>query len=264
MPSLLIENREHVRVLTLNRPEQLNAMDSELYERLIAALQEAEQDASVHAIVICGTGSSFCTGADTKEFAGLTPDRAAQVEYRAGLTYGLHKTIPEMNKPVVAAVQGYAVGGGAGLAVACDITVAEEGAKLGYPEIRHGLVAAVVMANLTKQVGRKAAFELVSLGKLLDAEEARRVGMVTRVVPAGKSLETALEIAAELARRVPDALKATKRLFQAVADVPLAEGQQLGRKANEAMRGYRAEALKTYAQGVAGDKAAPSGSKPAL
>lgn len=251
MSCLLIEDRHNVRILTLNRPEQHNAMDIELYEKLTAALQAADKDDSVHAVVIHGNGPSFCSGADTKEFERLTPDQEKLVEYRAGLTYGLHKTIPEMEKPVVAAVHGYAVGGGCGLALACDITIAEAGAKMGYPEIRHGLVAAVVMANLTKQLGRKAAFELVSVGKVLDADEAFRIGMVTRTVAAGKALEEALAVAQKLAERVPSALRATKRLFQAVADVPLAEGLVLGRQANEAMRAYRVDALKNYASAVA-------------
>ncbi len=251
MSSLLIEDRNNVRILTLNRPDQHNAMDIDLYERLDAALHAAEKDENVHAVLIAGNGKSFCSGADTKEFEKLTPDQESLVEYRAGLTYNLHKTIPEMEKPVIAAVHGYAVGGGCGLALACDITIADADAKMGYPEIRHGLVAAVVMANLTKQVGRKAAFELVSVGKIVDAEEARRIGMITRTVPAGQAFEAAFEVAEKLAQRVPASLRATKRLFQSVADIPLAQGLELGRKANEAMRAYRVDALKNYAQAVA-------------
>ncbi len=244
---LLIEDKGPARVLTLNRPDQLNAMDSDLYVRLIDALLQADKDDTVLAVVLRGAGTSFCSGADTREFAGLTPDKAEQVEKRAGLTYGLHKVIPAMSKTVIAAVQGYAVGGGCGLALQCDITIAASGCKMGYAEIKHGLVAAVVMANLTKQVGRKAAYDLVSSGRLVSGTEARELGMVTRVVPDGQEFEEAMRVANDLAKRVPAALQATKRLFQAVADVPLAEGQLLGRQANEAMRGYRAEALKNYA-----------------
>lgn len=251
---LLIENRGAVRVLTLNRPDQLNAMDSDLYTRLIDALKAADADDSVRAVVLRGAGTSFCSGADTREFSKLTPDQAEMVEYRAGLTYGLHKTIPEMSKPVIAAVHGYAVGGGCGLALACDVTIAADTVKMGYPEIKHGLVAAVVMANLTKQVGRKAAFELVSTGRLVDGADAKARGMVTRVVPAGTEFDEALRVAEQLAERVPSALQATKRLFQAVADVPLAEGLDLGRQANEAMRAYRADALKNYASAVQASK----------
>ena len=247
---LLVEDRESVRVLSLNRPDQLNAMDSDLYIRLIDALKAAQADDAVRVVVLRGAGSSFCSGADTREFSKLTPDQAELVEYRAGLTYGLHKTIPEMDKPVIAVVHGYAVGGGCGLALACDIVIAAEDAKMGYPEIKHGLVAAVVMANLTKQVGRKAGFDLVSSGRLVGGAEAQTRGMVTRAVASGSEFDEAMKVADELARRVPAALQATKRLFQAVADVPLAQGLELGRKANEAMRSYRAEALQHYASAV--------------
>lgn len=248
--SVLTENHGAVRRFTLNRPSLLNAMDSELYERLIECLQQADADESVRVMVIHGAGTSFCSGADTGEFASLTPDQVERVEHRAGLTYGLHKVISELSKPLIAAVHGYAVGGGCGLALACDVTIAAETARMGYPEIKHGLVAAVVMANLTKQVGRKAAFDLVSSGRLVSGAQAQALGMVTRVVPEGQELEEAMKSAHDLAKRVPAALQATKRLFQAVADVPLADGMLLGRKANEAMRTYRADALKSYAGAV--------------
>ncbi|MEU1690108.1 enoyl-CoA hydratase/isomerase family protein [Streptomyces hirsutus] len=253
--NLIVERLGHVLVLTLNRPRKLNAMDSALYERLIEELRGADQDDEIRAVVVRGAGTSFCTGADTGEFAELTPDNTERVEYRAGLTYGLHKTIPEISKPVIAAVHGYAVGGGCGLALACDITVASANVRMGYPEIKHGLVAAVVMANLTKQLGRKAGFELVAGGRLVDAEEAERMGMVTRVVPEGEEFAEALKIAEKLAGQVPMALQATKRLFHAVADLPLAEGLVRGRQANEEMREYRAEALKEFGASVKAVKA---------
>src|SRR3954470_19869125 len=98
--NLIVERLGHVLVLTLNRPRKLNAMDSALYERLIEELRGADQDDEIRAVVVRGAGTSFCTGADTGEFAELTPDNTERVEYRAGLTYGLHKTIPEISKPV--------------------------------------------------------------------------------------------------------------------------------------------------------------------
>ena len=246
---LLIEDRGRVRVLTLNRPTQLNAMDSDLYTRTIEALEESERDESVLAIVVRGAGTSFCSGADTREFASLTPDQADRVEQRAGLTYALHKTLSELSKPTIAAVQGYAVGGGCGFALACDVAVAAENAKMGHPEIKHGLIAAVVMAT-TKHVSRKAGLYLVMSGRLLSAKEALAMGMITLVVPDGTEFDEALKVAEDLCKRVPASLQGSKRLYKAVADMPLAEGLELGRKANEAMRGYRAEALKTYAGAV--------------
>lgn len=254
MSILLIEDRGHVRLMTLNRPESINSINMALYAQLVAALEEADADDNVRAIVITGAGRGFCSGADTREFQNLTPENEGLVAERAELTYRLHYTIPRLKKTVVAAVHGYAVGGGAGLAQACDIVVAGEDTKIGYPEIRHGLVAAVVMANLVKQIGQKAAYSLVAEGRVVDPQEAWRLGMVTHVVPEGEHLNKALEIAEKLATRVPSALQATKQLFKRVCDVPLAEGQDLGRQANEAMRAYRAEAMKAYAGSVVNSK----------
>jgi len=250
--NLLVDRQASVTVLTLNRPDKLNAMDSALYERLTAELQAADTDPDVRVIIIRGAGRSFCAGADVGEFADLTPDQTKQVEFRAGLTYGLHKKLSETSTPVIAAIHGHAVGGGCGLAVACDITIASRTVKMGYPEIKHGLVAAVVMANLTKQVGRKAGFDLVASGRLVGADEALRLGMVTRVVDEGKEFEEAMRTAEELARWTPRALQATKRLYAAVADLPLADGLVQGRQANERMRAYRAEALQSYQASVKG------------
>src|SRR6185369_6213021 len=117
------------------------------------------------------------------EFKDLTPDKQGAVEERAELTMQLHLIFSRMAKPVVTAINGAAMGGGAGLAVAGDLAVMAESAKLGYPETRHGIVAAIVMANLVRQVGRKSAFELVSLGEPIDAARALALGMVNRVVP---------------------------------------------------------------------------------
>lgn len=249
---ILVDKRDKITVIKLNRPEKLNAMDSETYELMIAALREASADDEVNAILVHGEGRAFCTGADVGEFEELTPDQTERVEQRAELTYELHRTISQLDKPIVAAVHGYAVGGGCGVAAACDITIAAPDARIGYPEIKHGLVAAVVMANLSKQIGRKAGLELVLTGKLLDAAEAARVGLITRVAESGDAFSEALEVAQLLATRPTRAIQATKRLYREVADKPLAEGLVLGRQANEQMRAYRSEALQSYKSSVKG------------
>lgn len=251
-PKLLVEHLDKVTILTLNRPEKLNAMDSETYELMIAALQEASASDETEVIVVRGNGRAFCTGADVGEFEELTPDQTERVEARAGLTYNLHKTISELHKPIIAAVHGYAVGGGCGLATACDITIAGPDAKMGYPEIKHGLVAAVVMANLSKQIGRKAGLDLVLTGKLLDAAEAARIGLVTRVSEGDDPFVEALEVAQKLTQGSAKAIQATKSLYMEVADQPLAEGLLAGRRANERMRAYRSEALGSYRSSVKG------------
>ena len=250
MSVLLSEDRGAVRILTMNRPEALNACNMELYAALVEAFETADADDAVRVVVLTGAGRAFCAGADTREFENLTPENEGLVAERAELTYRVNSTLPKMKKTVIAAVHGHAVGGGAGLAMACDIVVADRTTKMGYPEIRHGLVAAVVMANLVKQMGQKQAYTMLAEGLVHNADDAQRLGMVTYVVDEGQDLTRALEIAEKLAGRVPAALQATKVLFKKVCDAPLGEGQLMGRDANEAMRSYRADAIRAYKSSV--------------
>src|SRR5580698_10685429 len=147
MPDLLTDNDGAVRVLTLNRPEKRNALNMPLSEALLDGLREADRDAGVRAIVLTGAGPGFCAGADLSEFAELQSNKAALVERRSELTMELHGAFAKLTKPVVTAINGAAMGGGAGLALAGDIAVMAATAKLGYPEVKHGIVASVVMAN---------------------------------------------------------------------------------------------------------------------
>ncbi len=234
--TLLIENRGAVRILTLNRPEKRNALNQALTQGLLEALRAADADESVGAVVLTGAGQGFCAGADLGEFKELGAGLAA--EDRAELTMQLHLVFTQIRKPVVAAVNGHAMGGGAGLALAADLTVMAEGARLGYPEPKHGIVAAIVMANLVRQVGRKAAFELVSLGEPVDAREALRLGMVNRVVEKESLLSVALDLAQRLASVKREAMAETKRLFHEVADLPLAAALERGRDTNKRMRRF--------------------------
>jgi enoyl-CoA hydratase/carnithine racemase len=234
--SLLIENRGAVRILTMNRPEKRNAINSELAQSLLDALRAAEADESVGAIVLTGAGQGFCAGADLSEFKDMGAGLAG--ENRAELTMQLHLAFPRTLKPIVAAVNGHAMGGGAGFAIAADLTVMAEGAKLGYPEAKHGIVAAIVMANLVRQVGRKAAFEMVSLGDPVDAQRALQLGMVNRVCPLNELLPTAVALAEKLAAVKRTAMAETKRLFHEVADLPLAPALERGRDANKRMRNF--------------------------
>jgi enoyl-CoA hydratase/carnithine racemase len=236
---LLSEDRGAVRLLTMNRPEKRNALDTELTQALLDALRAANADEGVRCVVLTGAGQGFCAGADLGEFKDLVPEKQHLVEARAELTMQLHLAFPRMAKPVVTAINGAAMGGGAGLAIAGDLAVMAEGAKLGYPETRHGIVAAIVMANLVRQAGRKAAFELVALGAPIAAERALALGMVNRVVPDRDLMPAALRLAEELSGVKPEALRATKRLFHEVADLPLDEALQRGREANKRMRAFR-------------------------
>ena len=234
--TLLVANQGAVRVLTLNRPEKRNALNTALTQDLLEALRAADQDDSVAAIVLTGAGPGFCAGADLTEFKDLQNEDLA--EKRAELTMQLHLVFSRMRKPVVTAINGPAMGGGAGLAIAGDLAVMAENAKLGYPETRHGIVAAIVLGNLVRQVGRKAAFELVSLGEPISAARALQLGMVNRVVPQEDLLAESLVLAERLAAVHRPAMAETKRLFHEVADLSLAEALERGRDANKRMRSF--------------------------
>ena len=237
--TLLVEDRGAVRILTMNRPEKRNALNTELTRALLEGLRAADAAESVHCVALTGAGQGFCAGADLSEFKDLTPDKQAAVEERAELTMQLHLAFSKMAKPVVTAINGAAMGGGAGLAIAGDLAVMAEGAQIGYPETRHGIVAAIVMANLVRQTGRKAAFELVALGEPLTSQQALAIGLVNRVVPDAVLLAESLALAERLANVRPEALRATKQLFHEVADLPLEEALKRGRETNQRMRAFQ-------------------------
>jgi len=238
MPDLLIDNDGAVRILTMNRPEKRNALNMALSQALLDALHEAERAPVVRAIVLTGAGPAFCAGADLSEFAALKSEHEALVERRTALTMKLHGVFSQLTKPVVTAINGAAMGGGAGLALAGDIAVMSETARLGYPEVKHGIVAAVVMVNLVRHAGRKAAFELVATGDPVDAARALALGLVNRVVAPDRLMETALQSARAMAAVAPQAMAATKSLFYRVTEMPFDEALKAGREVNRRMREF--------------------------
>jgi enoyl-CoA hydratase/carnithine racemase len=238
MPDLLIDNDGTVRILTMNRPEKRNALNTALSEALLNSLREADADMSVRAIVLTGAGPAFCAGADLSEFAEMQSDNAALVARRSQLTMELQGVFAKLSKPVVSAINGAAMGGGAGLAIGGDIAIISETARIGYPEVKRGIVAAVVMANIVRHVGRKAAFELVGTGEPVDATRALALGLVNRVVAPEKLMETALQFAQAMAAVAPQAMAATKNLFYRVADLPFDEALEAGRDVNQRMRSF--------------------------
>lgn len=236
---LLVEDRDAVRVLTLNRPRKLNALNTALTRALNDALAAADRDPDVRAVVLAGNGRGFCAGADLSEFSALTPDNPEAVLERADLTARLQTRMQRMGVPVVAAVRGAAVGGGAGLAIGADMTVAGTDLKFGYPELRHSIVPALVMTGLQRQLGRKLAFEMISTGRLLGAAEAAEQGLVNRVVEPGEVVPAAMEIARQWAAVEPRAIRAAKDLFYRVADLPTEAAMRAGQDVNALMRGFR-------------------------
>jgi enoyl-CoA hydratase/carnithine racemase len=238
MSELLIEDHGAVRVLTMNRPDKRNALNMTLSEALLKGLQDADAADGVRCVVLTGAGRAFCAGADLSEFKDLTPDNTALIARRSELTHNLHRIFPQLSKPVVSAINGAAMGGGAGLALAADVALMAEGALLGYPEVKHGIVAAVVMANLVRNIGRKAGFELVAAGEPLDAARACALGLINRVVAPDKLMEETLALAQKFAAVERDAMAATKQLFYRTLDLPFEEALAAGRDVNKRMRAF--------------------------
>lgn len=240
-PLIKTEDRGNVRIITLSRPDKLNALNSAMTRQLLNAIECLDQADGIHAAVICGEGRGFCAGADLSEFKHLTPGQSDAVMKRADLTGRLQQAATLSNVPVVAAIHGATVGGGAGLAVGCDMVVAARGLKFGYPEVQHSIVPALVMAGLQRALGRKAAFEMLCLGRLIDADEALALGLINRVVDEDP-LPLALEIAETIAKLDPHAMGAAKNLFYRVSELPMQQAMQAGRDINALMRSFRKEA----------------------
>lgn len=237
--TLLTEDRGAVRIITLNRPAKRNALDTQLTQALLTALMAADADPAVRAIVLAGAGAGFCAGADLTEFRDLVPAQAVRVATRAALTNRTQSMMQGMAKPVVSAVQGAAMGGGAGLAIGADMMVVAEDCRLGYPELRHAIVPALVMTGLQRHFGRKLAFELVSLGRILTAGELLALGVANRVVPPAELLPAAGAIAETWAAANTRAMAAAKGLFYRVADLPTDHAMAEAQRVNAEMRAFR-------------------------
>lgn len=239
MSVLLTEDRGAIRILTLNRPEKRNALNHELTKAVVDGLAAAETDEAIRAIVLTGAGKGFCAGADLSEFKDLTPDHAERVAARAELTSTLQSTIADMNTPVVAAVHGAAIGGGAGLALAADMLVVADTVKLGFPELRHDIVPALVMPNVARHFSRKMGFDLISTGRLLTAPELAACDVANRVTSQDDLLPGALAIAETWTGFNTRAMAAAKQLFYDVIEDTPENGFARGREVNKAMRGFR-------------------------
>jgi methylglutaconyl-CoA hydratase len=212
-----------VATITLNRPDKRNAISYELIEDLLAAFDEvAKSPASV--LILTGAGKAFCSGMDLenlKTLIGRSPEQSLEDTQTMAR---LFRTLYDFPKPTIAAVNGVAIAGGTGLATLCDFTLAVPDAKLGYTEVRIGFVPAIVSTFLLRQVGEKIARDLLLTGRLFDAEEARRIGLINEIVPAENLLPRARELAAQLMANSPASLRYTKRLLSDAARAEL-DGQ---------------------------------------
>ncbi|MBN2491521.1 MAG: enoyl-CoA hydratase/isomerase family protein [Planctomycetes bacterium] len=218
------ERRGTIAVLTLNRPDRFNTFNSELADALNEALAALDRDDAVRAVVVRGEGKVFSTGIDLAEFAGQSPE-----EYRAWIARmnRMHLVIAALGKPVIAMAHGYAVANGAGLLAAADFAVVAEGTRIGTSAINVGLLCSGPIVPLSYGLGKKRALELLLGGELLDAREAERLGLVNRVVPAARLEEETLALANRLAAKSPTALRAGKRFYYRMIDLPLAERLRL-------------------------------------
>ncbi|OVZ59107.1 hypothetical protein CDO44_13125 [Pigmentiphaga sp. NML080357] len=234
--ALLAERRGHVLLLTLNRHHKRNALDTALMRGLVDALRAADADAEVRCVVIAARGTCFCAGADLEELRSLPRDRADLVRARADLLVEINTVVAGMGTPVIAAVNGPAVGAGAGLSLGCDLVVASPAARFGYPEVRHGISAGILIPNLIRQVGPKAAFELVATGDPIDAERAYALGMINRIVPAEELEAAALALADRLAQFAPAGMSASKRAFQQAYDLTMQDAVRAARDVNDRLR----------------------------
>jgi enoyl-CoA hydratase len=211
--------------LLLIRHPPVNALSSGVFERLAAHLHDLASDARVRAVIVTGDGPYFSAGADVKELASLAPTEALAMARAGSETL---RTLAELPVPVVAAVQGLAVGGGLELALAGDLRVAGESAKFGAPETSLGLIPAWGgTQRLPRLVGLAKAKELVFAGGLIPAAEALRIGLVNKVVPAGQELRAARDVAHTIGQRSPKAVRAAKRALGAALALPLPEGLAL-------------------------------------
>jgi methylglutaconyl-CoA hydratase len=230
--SLQVSLRDGILMLTLDRPDKRNALDSSLIDALHHEFERAELDADVRVVVVSGAGKDFCAGADLEELLA-SADRSPGENEASALRLGsLFVRMRRMQKPVVAKVQGRALAGGAGLVTACDIAVAGAGAQLGYPEIQRGFVPAMVMSLLRRVTGEKTALELVLTGRVLSAEEARAVGLLARVVPDAELDREVEELARGLGASSLTAVALTKHLFYQLDDTSLDDGVTLGARVN--------------------------------
>src|SRR6266705_4530491 len=209
MPVVLIEKKSpQTTVVTLNRPERRNALTLELLTELCAAIKVASEQPEQRVLILRGSGAAFCTGLDLKEAADSTKAHAT-----AEMVANTLVAISQTRLVTIAVVHGAAVAGGAGIMSACDFVVAAERTKIGYPEVRRGLVAGLVMTFLRRQIGERNMRELLLGSELIDAQRAKKIGLVNRVVAQNDLMSEAQKFADAVLQGAPGALAQTKRLL---------------------------------------------------
>ena len=226
MPVVLIEKQSpQVTIVTLNRPERRNSLTIELLNELISAVKVASDQADERVLILRGAGAAFCTGLDLKEAADQTKAHATAEMVAKTLV-----TLAETRLVTIAAVHGAAVAGGAGIMSACDFVVAAEKTKIGYPEVRRGLVAGLVMTFLRRQIGERNLRELVLGAELIDAARAKEIGLVNRVVSRDEVMNEAQKFADSVLQGAPNAIAQTKKLIEELWSTSVREDVDLALK----------------------------------
>jgi enoyl-CoA hydratase len=224
--NIVVKKDGAVGIVTMNRPQQLNALSYDLVKELALAMETLDQDAGIRVLILTGGEKVFAAGADIKEMADLGP-----FDERLQGRLAFRDRINKISKPIIAAVSGYALGGGCELAMSCDIIIASETARFGQPEINLGTIpGSGGTQRLARIVGKHRAMEMVLTGEFIDATKADRLGLVNTVVPVELLLEEAMEIAEKIAAKPPLAVKLAKEAILKAFNAPLDEGLEFERK----------------------------------
>jgi enoyl-CoA hydratase len=218
--TIIVETEGRVGVIRLNRPQALNALNSALMEELAAAISGFDASAEIGCVVIAGSEKAFAAGADIKEMASKSYTDAFMANFAA-----TWDCVARARKPTIAAVAGFALGGGCELAMQCDIIIAADNARFGQPEIKLGIIPGIGgTQRLTRAVGKAKAMDLILTGRMMDAAEAERAGLVARVVPAADLMAEAMKTAATIASMSLPSVMAAKEAVNRAFEVSLAEG----------------------------------------
>ncbi|UFS95692.1 enoyl-CoA hydratase [Nocardia huaxiensis] len=224
--TILLERKGRVALITLNRPKALNALNSQVLADISAALDELENDNEIGAVVLTGSERAFAAGADIKEMQSKSYMDMFLTDHFAGWD-----RLVAFRKPIIAAVAGYALGGGCELAMMCDLLIAADTAKFGQPEIKLGVIPGMGGSQrLTRAVGKAKAMDLILTGRNMDAEEAERAGLVARIVPADQLVDTALEVAETIAGMGLPSVMIAKEAVDRAFETTLTEGLRFERR----------------------------------
>jgi enoyl-CoA hydratase len=230
--TIVVEPGEGFQTIRLNRPEALNALSNTLMAELTQTLDAAEADAAVRCVIVTGSDKAFAAGADIREMADL----AYPQTYLSDFITGTHQRPASFRKPLIAAVAGYALGGGCELAMMCDIVIAADSAKFGQPEVTLGIGPGMGGSQrLARAVGKAKAMDMVLTGRMIDAAEAERCGLVSRVVPAAELMTEAKSAAAKIAGLSPVAVMTCKEMVETAFETTLAQGVKTERRLFQAL-----------------------------